>query len=82
MGPVIGRGSESRKSECLRAFHEAFPDEEFVQQVVSQLPWDHNVKLIEALKAPEERLLPVRQSNTGGLAYQIESGPIYGRERR
>ncbi|MGF6178447.1 hypothetical protein ABIE33_006767 [Ensifer sp. 4252] len=53
-----------------------------MQQVVSQLPWDHNVKLIEALKAPEERLLPVRQSNTGGLAYQIESGPIYGRERR
>jgi predicted nuclease of restriction endonuclease-like (RecB) superfamily len=62
----------------MRAFAEAFPDEEFVQQVVAQLPWGHNVKLVEALKDPTDRLWYARQAIEHGwsrnvLAHQIES---------
>jgi hypothetical protein len=39
----------------MRAFAEAYPDEQFVQQVVAQLPWGHNVRILEMVKAPERR---------------------------
>ncbi|QNH76814.1 DUF1016 domain-containing protein [Pseudomonas protegens] len=40
----------------MRAFAEAWPDSEIVQQAVGQLPWGHNLLLITKLKAPQERL--------------------------
>jgi predicted nuclease of restriction endonuclease-like (RecB) superfamily len=39
----------------MRAFAEAYPDWNFVQQVVGQLPWGHNVRLLDKLKDPSER---------------------------
>ena len=40
----------------MRAFAEAWPDAEVVQQAVGQLPWGHNLVLLTRLKAPEMRL--------------------------
>jgi len=40
----------------MRAFAEAWPDAEFVQQAVGQLPWGHNVVLLTRLKDPQQRL--------------------------
>ena len=39
----------------MRAFAEAYPDSEFVQQVVGQLPWGHNVRLLDKLDSLEVR---------------------------
>jgi hypothetical protein len=36
----------------MRAFAEAWPDEVIVQQVVGQIPWGHNVRLLNLVKAP------------------------------
>jgi len=33
------RGFRARNLKYMRAFAEAYPDQEFVQQVVAQLPW-------------------------------------------
>ena len=33
------RGFRARNLKYMRAFAEAYPDKEFVQQVVAQLPW-------------------------------------------
>jgi predicted nuclease of restriction endonuclease-like (RecB) superfamily len=49
-----------------------------VQQVVAQLPWGHNVRLIETVKDPKERLWYARQAIEHGwtrnvLVHQIES---------
>ncbi|MBB4571297.1 DUF1016 N-terminal domain-containing protein [Rhizobium leucaenae] len=49
-------GLSPRNLKYIRAFAEAFPNEEIVQQLVAHLPWGHNVKLIEMLKDSEERL--------------------------
>jgi predicted nuclease of restriction endonuclease-like (RecB) superfamily len=62
----------------MRAFAEAGPDSEFVQQVVALLPWGHNVRLLDAVKAPEERTWYARQAIEHGwshniLAHQIDS---------
>ena len=40
----------------MRAFAEAWPDGEIVQQAVGQLPWGHNLVLLTKLKSPEQRL--------------------------
>jgi predicted nuclease of restriction endonuclease-like (RecB) superfamily len=39
----------------MRAFHEAWPDEAIVQQLVGQLPWGQNLVLLTKLKTAQER---------------------------
>jgi predicted nuclease of restriction endonuclease-like (RecB) superfamily len=62
----------------MRAFAKAWPDAEFVQQVVALLPWGHNVRLLDAIEAPDERAWYARQAIENGwsrnvLAHQISS---------
>jgi len=40
----------------MRAFAEAYPDAAIVQQVAAQLPWAHNMVLLDKLKRTEDRL--------------------------
>jgi predicted nuclease of restriction endonuclease-like (RecB) superfamily len=40
----------------MRAFAQAWPDSQIVQQAVGQLPWGHNLVLLTKLKQPEQRL--------------------------
>ncbi len=40
----------------MRAFAEAWPDTEIVQQAVGQLPWGHNLVLLTRLKDAQQRL--------------------------
>jgi predicted nuclease of restriction endonuclease-like (RecB) superfamily len=71
-------GFGARNLKYMRAFAEAYPDEQFVQQVVAQLPWGHNVRILEMVKAPEQREWYIRQAVESGwtrnvLVHQIES---------
>jgi predicted nuclease of restriction endonuclease-like (RecB) superfamily len=71
-------GLSPRNLKYMRAFAEAFPDREIVQQVVAPLPWGHTIKLVEALKSAEERLWYARQAVEHGwsrnvLVHQIET---------
>ena len=63
----------------MRAFAEAYPDPQIVQQLVGQFPWGHNVRILEQVKDPVERLWYVQQTIENGwsrnvLVHQIESG--------
>src|SRR5215213_9458151 len=62
----------------MRALAEAYPDEEFVQQAVGQIPWGHNVRILDKVKTPEEREFYIRETIKNGwsrnvLVWQIES---------
>jgi predicted nuclease of restriction endonuclease-like (RecB) superfamily len=77
-------GLSSRNLKYMRAFAEAFPEREIVQQVVARLPWGHAIKLIEGTKSSEQRLWYARQAAEHGwsrnvLAHQIESD-LFGRK--
>lgn len=48
-------GLSPRNLKYMRAFAEAWPDPAMVQQLVAQLPWGHNMRLLEALKRLEPR---------------------------
>ena len=45
----------------MRAFAEAWPDGQIVQQAVGQLPWGHDIVLLTGLKSPEWRLAYAHQ---------------------
>lgn len=49
------KGFSPRNLKYMRAFAEAWPDEDFVQQAAARLPWFHNVAIIERVKDPEVR---------------------------
>lgn len=68
----------------MRAFAEAYPDEQIVQQVVGQIPWGHNVRILDLVKDPAERLWYGKQTIQHGwsrnvLVHQISSG-LYHRQ--
>ena len=45
------KGYSVRNLKYMAKFAELYPDEEFVQQVVAQIPWGHNIVLIPDLQA-------------------------------
>ena len=49
-------GLSPRNLQYMRAFAEAWPDELFVQEHLTQITWYHNITLIEKLTSKEERL--------------------------
>jgi nuclease YhcG-like protein len=42
----------------MRAFAEAWPDLQIVQQVAAQLPWGHNMRLLDAIDLKIEEFKP------------------------
>lgn len=68
----------------MRAFAETWPEEAIVQQLVGQIPWGHNVRLLDLVKDREERLWYAQQTIQNGwsrnvLVMQIETG-LYRRQ--
>ncbi|MGL5074928.1 MAG: PDDEXK nuclease domain-containing protein [Waterburya sp.] len=68
----------------MRSFAKAYPDEQIVQQLVGQIPWGHNVRILDAVKDDSERLWYIQQTIENGwsravLEYQIES-QLYSRQ--
>ena len=49
------KGFSPRNLKYMRAFAEAWPDAEFVQQAAAQLPWGHNLVLLDKLQGAEPR---------------------------
>lgn len=46
------KGFSSRNLKYMRAFAGAWPDEQFVQEVLAQLPWYHQLALLDKLDDP------------------------------
>ena len=77
-------GLSSRNLKYMRAFAEAYPNHEFVQQVAAQLPWGHAMVLLDQIKKHDEREWYMRQAIEHGwsrnvLVHQIQ-GELYGRQ--
>jgi predicted nuclease of restriction endonuclease-like (RecB) superfamily len=68
----------------MRAFAQAYDNERFVQEVLGQITWYHNITLIDKIKDPAERQWYIRQTYEHGwsrnvLAHQIQTG-LYQRQ--
>ena len=49
------KGFSPRNLKYMRAFADAWPDGEIVQQAVARLPWGHNLVLLDKLPGPQTR---------------------------
>ena len=65
------KGFSPRNLKYMRAFAEAWPDAEIVQQVAAQLPWGHNLVLLDRLKASTERLAYARAAIEYGWSRNV-----------
>jgi len=78
------RGFSARNLKYMRAFAEAYPARAFVQEVLAQITWYHNITLLEKVKDQVQREWYVRATVEHGwsravLVHQIESD-LYGRQ--
>ncbi len=78
------KGFSPRNLKYMRAFAESYPNEQFVQQAVAQIPWGHNVRILDQVRDPQEREFYIRQTIQHGwsravLELQIESN-LYRRQ--
>ena len=55
----------------MRAFAQAWPSDEFVQQPVGQLPWGHNLVLLTKLKQPAQRLAYAQAAIENGWSRNV-----------
>lgn len=72
------KGFSPRNLKYMRAFAAAWPDEAFVQGVLAQLPWYHQLTLLDKLPGPETRRWYAAQAiehnwSRNVLVMQIES---------
>ncbi len=61
----------------MAKFAGEYPDPEFVQQAVAQIPWGHNIVLMEKVKNREQRIWYIQHCIENGwsrdvLVHQIE----------
>ena len=77
-------GFSPRNLKYMRAFAQAWPEEPIVQQLVAQIPWGHNVRLLDMTKNPTEREWYIKKAVENGwsrsvLVHWVESG-LYERQ--
>ncbi len=78
------KGFSVRNLKYMAKFAETYPNREFVQTVSAQIPWSHNIAIIEKVKDPEQRIWYIQKTAENGwshnvLIHQIESG-LYQRQ--
>ena len=61
------KGFSPRNLKYMRSFAETYPDEQFVQQVVAQIPWGHNLRILDAVKDPVVSGMHARRSSKDGV---------------
>lgn len=78
------KGYSVRNLKYMAKFANTYPNREFVQQVVAQIPWGHNIVLLDKVADAKEREWYIKKSTENGwsrnvLVHQIESG-LYRRQ--
>ena len=78
------RGYSVRNLKYMSKFATTYPDEEFVQTVSAQIPWSHNIAILDKVKDADVREWYIRKTAENGwshsvLIHQIESG-LYDRQ--
>jgi len=65
------RGFSRSKFEVHAGVRRSLSEEEFVQQVVAQLPWGHQVRILDAVKDSSQREWYVRQAFENGWSRNV-----------
>lgn len=77
-------GYSVRNLKYMAKFALSYPDREFVQTVSAQIPWSHNIAILDKVKDPEQRIWYIQKTAENSwshsvLVHQIESD-LYERQ--
>lgn len=73
------KGLSARNLRYMRAFAAAWPEPAIVQQLVAQLPWGHNVVLLNRFNLPEDRIAYAEAAIDRGWSRNVLSMHIEAR---
>lgn len=78
------KGYSVRNLKYMAKFAKTYPDRQFVQTVSAQIPWSHNVVILDKVKDSEQQVWYIKKTAENGwshsvLIHQIESG-LYQRQ--
>lgn len=65
------KGFSPRNLRYMQTFVKAYPDRNFVQSVISQLPWGHLIKILDGSSDSEERFFYIQQSLQYGWSQSV-----------
>lgn len=65
------KGFSTRNLKYMRKFSEEYPDPEFVQEVLAQLTWYHNMTLLDKVPDKQNRLFYVKHAIQHGWSRNI-----------
>lgn len=65
------KGYSVRNLKHMAKFAEAYPDREFVQTVSAQIPWSHNLAILDKVESPEERIWYIQKTTENGWSYNV-----------
>ncbi len=70
------KGFSTRNLKYMRKFSAEYPDSQFVQQAVAQLPWGHIVTIMYSVSDEDERMFYINEARTNGWSRNILSMQI------
>ena len=78
------KGYSVRNLKYMAKFAMTYPDRQFVQTVSAQIPWSHNIVILDKVKDPDQRIWYIKKTAENGwshsvLVHQIESN-LYERQ--
>lgn len=78
------KGYSVRNLKYMAKYAATYPDRQFVQTVSAQIPWSHNIAILDKVKDPDQRIWYIQKTAENGwshnvLIHQIESG-LYERQ--
>jgi predicted nuclease of restriction endonuclease-like (RecB) superfamily len=73
------QGFSPRNLKYMRAFADAWPDPQFVQQPAAQIPWTHHCMLLDKVQTPADRLWYAAKAIEHGWSRNVLSMQIEAR---
>ena len=61
------KGYSVRNLKYMAKFAEEYPDRKFVQTVSAQIPWSHNIAILEKVKDAEQRVWYIWKAAEDGV---------------
>ena len=65
------KGYSVRNLKYMAKFAETYAEREFVQQVVAQIPWGHNIVILDKVNNLEERKWYIKKSAQNGWSRNV-----------
>ena len=65
------KGYSVRNLKYMSKFASTYPDEQFVQTVSAQIPWSHNVAILDKVKGEKQREWYIRKTAENGWSHNV-----------